>query len=93
MFMWYARLLKLLERNWSKFMWINSINQHRCLWLVSIFDLQMIAGVLSLVGLRVDSLWSLLGFFYLFLIVVSKVVKAVVLGIHSRPFWLLFPGL
>lgn len=33
---------------------------------LSIFDLHMIAGVLSLVGLRVDSLWSLLGF-YLFI--------------------------
>lgn len=32
---------------------------------LSIFDLHMIAG-LSLVGLRVDSLWSLLGF-YLFI--------------------------
>lgn len=37
MCMWYARLLKLLERNWSKSMWINSINQHRCLWLVSVY--------------------------------------------------------
>lgn len=61
---------------------------------LSIFDLHMIAGVLSLVGLSgfpYESVGFL--FIYLFLIVVSKVVKAVVLGIHSRPFWLLFPGL
>lgn len=67
---------------------------------LSIFDLHMIAGVLSLVSLRVDShplesvgVFFFYLFIYLFLIVVSKVVKAVVLGIHSRPFWLLFPGL